>query len=207
MIKKLFLPVPLAIYCTCIIAIASLVGGASYGVFSPGGALSGTWNSQNVLLGSGAFVQGNLPVANLNSGTNASATTYWTGNGTWSAIFSTGTMSSLAFTGFSVDPSITGTYTASNSIACFKLTGLGSGTSNATSFTITGLPTAIRPTATQYGVATITNNGLRVFGAWAIDSSGVMTLANGTDISNPNFTASGAKGIAVGISGCYQLSV
>lgn len=58
--------------------------GASYGVFSPGGALSGTWNSQNVNLAAGApFIAGNLPVANLNSGTGAAAGTYWSGAGTW----------------------------------------------------------------------------------------------------------------------------
>src|SRR5688572_14995301 len=50
-----------------VIAFAAL--GAVYNQFSPGGALSGTWNSQNVNVAAGSpFIAGTLPAGNGGTG-------------------------------------------------------------------------------------------------------------------------------------------
>jgi len=51
------------------LSLALLMGATVYYQFSPGGALSGSWNSQNVNVAAGSpFITGNLPVTNGGTG-------------------------------------------------------------------------------------------------------------------------------------------
>lgn len=55
------------------VIIAGGLAAATYEQFSPGGALSGTWNSQNVNVGAGgSFITGRLPYANIAQGSGLS---------------------------------------------------------------------------------------------------------------------------------------
>jgi hypothetical protein len=66
-------------------------------------------------------------------------------------------------------------------------------TSNTTAATITGMPAAIRPTATKTLQCLVKDNGTVVHGLAQIDSTGTITLQNG--IGGGAFTGSGTKGV------------
>lgn len=70
-----------------------------------------------------------------------------------------------------------------------------SGTSNATSFTLTGLPAAIRPAvAKNVPAVLLTNGGLNLMGSATVNTDGTVTLSAGT--LGSLFSALLGKGIA-----------
>lgn len=78
-------------------AIFSNTSGKQIGRFTSSGwvkATGGIFSVQSSI-NAATDITGNLPVARLNDGTNASATTFWAGDGTWKAAPGIGTVTSI----------------------------------------------------------------------------------------------------------------
>jgi hypothetical protein len=81
------------------------------------------------------------------------------------------------------------------------------GTSTANTFTMTGWPSVIYPARTQYcAVNPLEDNGTTTYGTIQISSAGVVNFLKQSSTATSTWTASGAKGIAVGITLTYMLN-
>ena len=95
-------------------------------------------------------------------------------------------------TGFTSTPTGTVSYTRVGDIVTMLIPNF-TGTSNATSFTITGGTAAMRPAAQQRAVITVVDSGAAALGTATIETSGTLTIFYGG--GNYLFTNSGTKGI------------
>lgn len=118
---------------------------------------------------------------------------------TSTALFSTGSFT-LGFTGFSADPpSNAARYAITGNHVALQLN-FSTGTSNATTFTLTGLPASIRPARKQsLRIPSLVDNGTTLStGHAVVNTDGTISL-HPSD-STVNWTNSGDKGMSAGTS-------
>jgi len=99
-------------------------------------------------------------------------------------------------TGMTTSPTGTFTYTKVGNQVTINFPRI-TGTSNATTFTVTGMPAALFPTADRIFICRTVNNGTTAATVGWFDTSGILNLANNLTQGGGSWTAAGTKELLI----------